>query len=95
MKLSDAATRTHARNLAKKGFLRKFRHVGEANKFDLTPLFMALEARKAKEEADLQEMITGIRTGRAIELDEVGVQTTKAENEGVTSSTASSGSPIV
>jgi DNA-binding MarR family transcriptional regulator len=49
MGLSDAATRTHARNLERKKYLMRIRKLGDPNTFDLSLLFEALEQLKAKE----------------------------------------------
>ena len=43
MGISQTATRAHARSLEKKGYLLRQMRVGTTNKFDLRPLFLALE----------------------------------------------------
>jgi DNA-binding MarR family transcriptional regulator len=43
MGITDTAVRGHARQIAKKGLLRRINRIGRPNLFDLTPLFDALE----------------------------------------------------
>lgn len=43
MGITATSARNHARSLEKKGYLRREKRVGTTNKFDLTPLFAALE----------------------------------------------------
>lgn len=50
MGISPTAARAHARSLEKKGYLRRKMRVGTTNKFDLKPLFIALEKHQAFEE---------------------------------------------
>ncbi len=47
MKISETATRGHARSLEKKGLLRRIKRPGRSNEFDLTPLFRKLEQAQA------------------------------------------------
>jgi DNA-binding MarR family transcriptional regulator len=49
MKISETATRGHARSLEKKGLLRRIKRPGRSNEFDLTPLFRRLEEAQANE----------------------------------------------
>ena len=44
MGISTTAVRSHARSLEKKGFLHRLQRQGSTNEFDLTPLFVSLEA---------------------------------------------------
>jgi DNA-binding MarR family transcriptional regulator len=44
MGMTPTGVRAHARNLQKKGFLRRVKRPGKANLFDLDPLFEKLEA---------------------------------------------------
>lgn len=46
MGITPTAVRNHARKLEKKGFLRRQRRFSQSNKFDLLPLFRALESFK-------------------------------------------------
>ncbi|MBX9677306.1 MAG: helix-turn-helix domain-containing protein [Gemmataceae bacterium] len=43
MGITATSARNHARSLEKKGYLKREKRVGTTNKFDLTPLFAALE----------------------------------------------------
>jgi hypothetical protein len=43
MGISDKMARRHAQNLETKGYLRRVMRTGQTNRFDLTPLFDALE----------------------------------------------------
>ena len=62
MGLTPTAVRNHARNLEKKGYLRRIERRGRANQFDLTPLFSALErlgpeqARPERQKADARPL---------------------------------------
>lgn len=49
MGISDIAVRGHARQLQKKGCLRRINRVGQSNLFDLTPLFENLERLQAED----------------------------------------------
>lgn len=49
MGISPTAARAHARSLEKKGYLVRQMRVGTTNKFDLRPLFAALEKLQAYE----------------------------------------------
>jgi DNA-binding IclR family transcriptional regulator len=53
MGISDNQARTYARSLEKNGYLVRVKRVGQTNRFDLTPMFAALE-KEAKERAKLQ-----------------------------------------
>lgn len=44
MGISATAVRGHARSLERKGYLKRIKRTGTTNKFDLSPLFRALEA---------------------------------------------------
>lgn len=50
MGISQTAARAHARSLEKKGYLKRQMRVGTTNKFDLQPLFTALEKFQAYEQ---------------------------------------------
>jgi DNA-binding MarR family transcriptional regulator len=43
MGITATSARNHARSLEHKGYLKRLKRVGTTNKFDLTPLFRALE----------------------------------------------------
>ena len=49
MAMTATAVRMHARSLDKKGYLVRQKRIGTTNKFDLTPLFRALELHHAFE----------------------------------------------
>lgn len=58
MGISDTQARTYARNLEKNAYLGRVSRVGQTNRFDLTPLFKALEkesARRAKQKVSDEE----------------------------------------
>ena len=49
MGVSATAVRNHARSLEQKGYLRRHVQIGTTNRFDLEPLFAALEKLLAQE----------------------------------------------
>jgi hypothetical protein len=49
MDITDTAARGHARRLEAKKYLRRLSRVGQANLFDLQPLFAALENLAARD----------------------------------------------
>jgi hypothetical protein len=49
MGVTATSARNHARSLEKKGYLKREKRVGTTNRFDLTPLFRALENLQAFE----------------------------------------------
>jgi DNA-binding MarR family transcriptional regulator len=51
MGVSDKMARRHAQNLETKGYLRRVMRTGQTNRFDLTPLFDALEKVNALDQA--------------------------------------------
>jgi len=52
MGITPTAVRNHARSLEKgKGYLRRIMQIGRPNRFDLKPLFVALEKLQAQEAA--------------------------------------------
>jgi hypothetical protein len=54
MGLTMTAVRNHARSLEQKGYLQRKQRVGSTNKFDLTPLFRALEAYEPPKKRQLE-----------------------------------------
>lgn len=52
MGVSSTAVRNHARSLELKGYLRREMRVGSTNRFDLTPLFKALEKLQLVQEQE-------------------------------------------
>ena len=52
MGVSATAVRNHARSLERKGYLRREMQVGSTNRFDLTPLFKALEKLQLMQEQE-------------------------------------------
>jgi DNA-binding MarR family transcriptional regulator len=59
MGLTSTAVRTHARNLEKKGLIKRVKRSGSSNTFDMTELFQQLERLQlsaAKEQASSEEV---------------------------------------
>lgn len=66
MGVSPQAARLYARNLEKKGYLRREMMVGETNRFHLPPLFQALEALQQKSNSAKVVRIPGTTNTSAI-----------------------------
>jgi DNA-binding MarR family transcriptional regulator len=67
MGVSSTAVRNHARSLEAKGYLRREMQVGSTNRFDLSPLFKALERLQLTQEhqridAELDKLSTPLVT---------------------------------